>query len=464
MPKNIVIYSDGTGQRGGVFVDEQRSNIYKLFRATRCGPDTSVNPAHQVAFYDPGIGTSPRGAGLLLLLWSKLYNLVCQATGLGLTGNIIDCYAALVRLYRPGDRIFMIGFSRGAYTVRCLGGVIGLCGIPTRGPGGKPLAVDMASSKKMAKEAVKRVYQHTHSRARADATARQKALLEQRSQLAAGFRQKYGSADPTDPALANVYPHFIGVFDTVAALTSYRALGVLFGLGLLAAFALAGLAGWLLSLQADFIASVAITAVLMAGAGFLLSLYSRIRWEVGLVHSRWWWPFHLLDFRMKFYDTTLSSRVGFARHALAIDERRAAFNHVPWELPDAPPERAEWLEQIWFAGCHSDIGGSYPEEESRLSDITLSWMAEAAEQQGLVIDRRQLNLYPDISGPQHDETRKLAFRFSAKIDRDVVVAGLHGTVAERYDHGPVLQYDVYADYRPVRLKEYFDKRKSAALE
>jgi hypothetical protein len=50
--KNIVIFSDGTGQRGGVLVDENRSNIYKLFRATRCGPDSTVDPKLQLAFYE----------------------------------------------------------------------------------------------------------------------------------------------------------------------------------------------------------------------------------------------------------------------------------------------------------------------------------------------------------------------------------------------------------------------------
>lgn len=39
MPKNILIFSDGTGQAGGLLVDENRSNVYKLYRATRVGPD-----------------------------------------------------------------------------------------------------------------------------------------------------------------------------------------------------------------------------------------------------------------------------------------------------------------------------------------------------------------------------------------------------------------------------------------
>lgn len=44
MPRNIPIFSDGTGQAGGLTPDERISNIYKLHRATRIGPESSVNP------------------------------------------------------------------------------------------------------------------------------------------------------------------------------------------------------------------------------------------------------------------------------------------------------------------------------------------------------------------------------------------------------------------------------------
>src|SRR5437588_8502516 len=104
--RNIVIYADGTGQRGGMMFDERRTNIYKLFRATRCGPDSSVNPAEQLTFYDPGLGTLPPGhAGLIATIVRGFLNLVSQATGLGTTRNIIDCYAAIIRLWRSDDRI-----------------------------------------------------------------------------------------------------------------------------------------------------------------------------------------------------------------------------------------------------------------------------------------------------------------------------------------------------------------------
>lgn len=56
MPKNIVIFSDDTGQAGGINFDEARANVYKLYRACRVGPDTKVEPSEQVALYDAGLG------------------------------------------------------------------------------------------------------------------------------------------------------------------------------------------------------------------------------------------------------------------------------------------------------------------------------------------------------------------------------------------------------------------------
>jgi hypothetical protein len=66
---------------------------------------------------------------------------------------------------------------------------------------------------------------------------------------------------------------------------------------------------------------------------------------------------------------------------------------------------ADWLVQVWFAGNHSDIGGSYPEEESRLSDIALQWMVEQATEMShpIEIDKSKLNLFADPGGMQHCE-------------------------------------------------------------
>src|SRR5215475_13465665 len=95
MAKNILIFSDATGQAGGVTFDEDRTNIYKLFRATRCGPDSPIDPAKQVAFYDPGLGSPRDNRFAFGWVGRKIYNVLSRATGFGITANIVDCYAAL---------------------------------------------------------------------------------------------------------------------------------------------------------------------------------------------------------------------------------------------------------------------------------------------------------------------------------------------------------------------------------
>jgi uncharacterized protein (DUF2235 family) len=206
MTKNVVIFSDGTGQVGGFRFDEDRSNIYKLYRATRCGPDSTIDPHEQVAFYDPGLGSQADGGHLMGRLLRWLYNKVAEASGFGLTRNIIDCYAALIQLWEPGDRIFLFGFSRGAYTVRSLAGVIAKCGIP-RHPRKQPkqaLKLDQDSTHSLASYAVKHIYQFTTSWNAQDATPRQKFLLEIREEIAGRFREDCGSGDPNDKTKANV--------------------------------------------------------------------------------------------------------------------------------------------------------------------------------------------------------------------------------------------------------------------
>ena len=118
MTKNVVIFSDGTGQAGGVRPDQRLSNVYKLFRASRTGPDSPVDPNLQVAFYDAGLGTDDdaQGAATKFIRW--LHKVLASVTGRGITRNITESYINILNNYDPGDRIFIFGFSRGAYTAR----------------------------------------------------------------------------------------------------------------------------------------------------------------------------------------------------------------------------------------------------------------------------------------------------------------------------------------------------------
>jgi uncharacterized protein (DUF2235 family) len=71
------------------------------------------------------------------------------------------------------------------------------------------------------------------------------------------------------------------------------------------------------------------------------------------------------------------------RHAISIDERRAFFRQNLFGAPNNPQQD---VQEVWFAGVHSDVGGSYPEAESQLSKIALRWMVCEAEPAGLIVD------------------------------------------------------------------------------
>ena len=94
MPKNVVIFADGTGQ-GGAISGAVPTNVYKLFQVC------PTIPGVQETFYERGVG-SPLHRDRLHL-WRRLYNVVSSATGLGISRNIADCYDALISMYEPGD-------------------------------------------------------------------------------------------------------------------------------------------------------------------------------------------------------------------------------------------------------------------------------------------------------------------------------------------------------------------------
>ncbi len=127
MARNLVVCCDGTGNvfsPGGA-----PTNVARLVRALP-RDDTA-----QVYFYDPGVGTPDgylsEGDGLS---WKDLLSRMAGlAWGRGIWTNVAEAYGFLVAHYQPGDRIFLFGFSRGAFTARAVGGLIHLCGLMKRG-------------------------------------------------------------------------------------------------------------------------------------------------------------------------------------------------------------------------------------------------------------------------------------------------------------------------------------------
>lgn len=108
--KKVVLLSDGTGNSAA---KRHKTNVWRLYQALDLHRDD------QVAFYDEGVGTQ-RFVPLKLL---------GGAFGWGLQQNVVELYSALCRVYEPGDKIYLFGFSRGAFTVRMLAGLIASQGL-----------------------------------------------------------------------------------------------------------------------------------------------------------------------------------------------------------------------------------------------------------------------------------------------------------------------------------------------
>src|SRR5207302_1086585 len=113
MPKNIILCSDGTGNSGG---KGYGTNVWRLYLAVDHHPH---NTGPQVAFYDDGVGSQD----------FKLFKIIGGAFGWGISENLRELYAFLMLHYQPGDRLFLFGFSRGAFTIRTLANLVRYCGV-----------------------------------------------------------------------------------------------------------------------------------------------------------------------------------------------------------------------------------------------------------------------------------------------------------------------------------------------
>jgi hypothetical protein len=144
--------------------------------------------------------------------------------------------------------------------------------------------------------------------------------------------------------------------------------------------------------------------------------------------------------------------VDAAFQALAIDERRAPFEPTVWcKQPDAPP--AQQLEQVWFPGVHSDVGGG--SEDTALSDITLQWIVERAEDYGLAFDRTVLALNGHPEG-RRNESWKGWHRvlFPKPLIRAIAHRERKGLGNESAASTAVELLKTEPDYKPANLMEY----------
>ncbi len=120
--KNVVICLDGTGNQ----FNEDNSNVVTLFRVLR------RHPGEQVAYYDPGVGTMAE-PGYKTPITKKINKALGLAFGRGVTRNVKEAYSYLMEHYEENDRLYIFGFSRGAYTARALAGFVYHCGLLEKG-------------------------------------------------------------------------------------------------------------------------------------------------------------------------------------------------------------------------------------------------------------------------------------------------------------------------------------------
>jgi len=178
MPKNIVVCCDGTANEFA----RDKTNVIKLYSTL------IYDPSVQVVSYHPGIGTM-EFPGTVTTIGRKITKLLGLAIGFGLENDIRDAYVYLMRNFEPGDRVFLFGFSRGAYTVRAVASVLRMYGLIRQD--NEPLvpyAIRMLTSLSSNKKG-----QH------------QKA--SEAFELANEFKATFCSAE--------CKPHFVGVWDTV---------------------------------------------------------------------------------------------------------------------------------------------------------------------------------------------------------------------------------------------------------
>ena len=342
-PRQLVVCCDGTNNTltGGV----KDTNVVQLFELLQRHRAAHPESAEQLLYYDPGVG-SPVGlppSGPSAAVSGLASRVGALALGRGIYDNIGQAYLQLCREYGrqepPGaaattDEIYLFGFSRGAFQVRAVAGMVNLFGLIR--PEHEPLLPTLlrvyfagrgatASAGEVGPELVTRALEGMRV-----ALDRQPSVTisgasgrgVDTARLTRGDVAEQIRTTCTAPIGAQARVHFVGVWDTVESV---------------------GLPGF----------------------------------RKRITSSR----------------SIEGKRMTHVRHALALDEHRRQF------LPRyyaGPVSEGQTLRQLWFRGVHTDIGGSRPFRESRMSSETLRWMIDEAIDCGLRCPRVEVPASPPV--------------------------------------------------------------------
>ncbi len=332
MPKNIVICSDGTGNTAN---KNRGTNVFKIFEAVDLRIENFSSPQDKSVAIDRQVTLYDDGVGSQSFI---LFKILGGAFGWGLKRNVKQLYLELARVYEPGDNIYLFGFSRGAFTIRTLVGFIANCGIPK-----KSAFTDQNSLLRRVDDA----YKHHQLNYR--------SLLSRfcfpdwlNRWLPKGFNNilprpvalRIPFGDGYDPGDYHPEPpiKFVGVWDTVSAV----------------------------------------------GLPFKCA-------------TEFWNKF---IYRFSFRNNNLYEKVEKACHAVSIDDERQTFHPMLWNEDPTPYKtkteedwKNEWIEQVWFPGVHSNVGGGYPKQGMSL--VPLHWMMVRAHRAGLMFIDEDWDLIRD---------------------------------------------------------------------
>ncbi len=341
--KKIVIFADGTGNA----FTTQESNVWRLYNALDKTEKSGRTPAElQLARYIPGVGTSS----------NRVLRLIDGATGVGVPSNVRKLYRFLCWNWEPGDEIYLFGFSRGAFTVRTLAGMLRWQGLMPLMIGDRPVTdAEMKRNAARAWEAYRKktapfwdggpkmapwIAALRWLRDRTIGAKRRLFRQPTHAEVLAARpverRPALGAEGPEEAKGGEVDICYMGLFDTVEA----------YG------FPFAG----------------------------LRELWSWLIWPI------------------IFRNRVCARIVARADHVLALDDERKTFHPLQFDQTDAgTPEAPTLVRETWFAGMHSDVGGGYPDDAVAMDPLL--WIMAAAEAEGLrfAADTRQAfaaRLYP----------------------------------------------------------------------